>query len=695
MDLFCSKKRWLVPEIDCKKVSELCSELKISHILSAILVKRGISNCADARWFLNSEALYLYDPFLLNDMDRAVERIKKAIDSKERICIYGDYDVDGISATAVMYKYLLFKNCDVIYYIPTRLTEGYGMNMPAVDKLYDMGVKLIITVDNGITANNEIEYAKQLGIDVVVTDHHECRSELPKCCAVVNPKRPDNSYPFESLAGVGVAFKVVCALEGEGADDEFIDSYADLVALGTVADVMPLTDENRQLTARGLLCIEKGRNKGVSTLIDMALSEKNKNHEKRVTASTIGFLVAPRLNAAGRLGNVECAVELLTAKDYKTCLEIADGLCKKNKERQQIENKIYFEALEIIEKEHDFERDKIIVICGDDWHIGVVGIVASRITEKYGIPSVLICREEQMGVGSARSIKGFNINEAIHTCNDILVRHGGHELAAGLTLDFDKIEEFKRRINAFASERLTEDLLCGYTEIDAELSGEDINLEVCTELLGMEPFGTSNPTPSLYMRDVKVKDVIALGQNKHTKLILEKDGCVFEGLLFGYPGESFTVPSSELIDVLFNLDINEFRGERTPQLIIKDIRLCRSDAEKCVYYTEIMHNILEGKSISLVPDIDTCRSVYKYLRSNEERLSGNVHLFILADEISRAMGIKLSCPVLGVILEAFFETGLTVLKKTDEMIMKIQVVKNCGKVDIESSEVQRRARNLL
>lgn len=694
MDLFCSKKRWLIPEPDYDKVRGLCNELKISRVLACILVKRGIETPSDARWFMNSEDLYLYDPFKLNDMDKAVERIKLAMDSGEKICIYGDYDVDGITATAVMYNYFISHGCDVMYYIPQRLTEGYGMNMTAVDYLNSEGVKLIVTVDNGITANAEIEYAASLGIDVVVTDHHECRTEIPRCCAVVNPKRPDNTYPFSGLAGVGVAFKVVCALEGENADDEFIDRYAGLASLGTVADVMPLKDENRQLVARGLSCIGKGGNIGINTLIDTALMEKNKGHEKKVTTSTVGFLIAPRLNAVGRIGNVERAIELLTCRDYKTCFGIANELCAKNKERQSIENRIYTEAVEIIEKEHDFENDKIIVACSDGWHHGVVGIVASRITEKYGIPSVLICREGDIGKGSARSIKGFNINEAIHTCNDILVRHGGHELAAGLTLDLDNIEDFRTRINDFARDRITEELIEGVTEIDAELDGNDISLEICEEICRLEPFGASNPTPVLYMRDVCIKGVIALGQNKHTKLILEKDGNEFEGLIFGFPGGSFTVPASGLADILFNLDINDFRGERTPQLIIKDVRLCRKDAEKSAAYAGVMYNILDGRNVGFVPDIDVCRTVYKYLRSNPERISGAVNLYLFADVISAETGLSLSCPVLGVILEIFAEMKLVHLIKTSDLIMRIEMIAPCGKVDIESSLVLRRARNI-
>lgn len=692
MNLFCSKKKWLLPECDIEKARVLCEEMKISEVLAQLLIKRGADNPSDARWFLKSDELYLYDPFLLADMEKAVERIKYAIDNKEKICVYGDYDVDGITATAVMYNYFRSKSCDCIYYIPQRLTEGYGMNKAAVDKLHSEGVDLIVTVDNGITADPEIAYAKTFGIDVVVTDHHECRTELPQCCAVVNPKRPDNKYPFDGLAGVGVAFKVVCALEGENADDDFVDKYADLAALGTVADVMPLQDENRQLVARGLSCIGNGSNRGITALIDMALIEKNKGKEKKITTSTVGFLIAPRLNAAGRIGDVTKAVELLTQNDFSECLDISKYLCEMNKERQQIENRIYSEAIELIEKDHDFDNDSIIVACADDWHHGVVGIVASRITEKYGLPSILICRENGVGKGSARSIKGFNINEAIHSCNDLLVRHGGHELAAGLTIELDKTDEFRKRINDYSREKITKELTEGSIEIDAELCGADISLAVCDEIDKLQPFGISNPIPLLYLRDAKVLSVIPLGKNKHTKLILEKDGTEVEALYFGFPGESFTVPASGYIDVLCNMDINEFRGERTPQLIIRDIRLCKQDAEKCAYYTDIMHSILEGKNARFAPDTELCRTVYKYLRGAGEKLDSQVNLFILSTEIKAETGLNIPCPVLGVILEVFSEMGLVRLSRTDDLIMKIELVKNCGKIDIESSRVLMRAR---
>lgn len=693
MDLFCSKKKWIIPEYDIDDIKRLCTELKISEILAMLLVARGIKEPSDARWFMNTSDLYLYDPFLLCDMDKAVERIKRAASQGEKICVYGDYDVDGITATAVLYSYLRSKRADVMYYIPQRLTEGYGMNREAVKKLSESGVKLIITVDNGITANEETLYAKQLGIDVVVTDHHECNGELPECCAVVNPKRPDNKYPFAGLAGVGVAFKLVCALEGENADESFFGKYIDLAALGTIADVMPLRDENRQIVAKGLQCFEKGSNIGVSALIDEALIGKNKNSERHINASAIGFTVAPRLNAAGRIGDVSRAVELLIAREPTECHKIADELCCKNRERQFIENAILNQAIEYIEKNHDFENDKVIVASAEGWHHGVVGIVASRITDKYGLPSILISCENGMGKGSARSIKGFNINEAIYECRDLLVRHGGHELAAGLTLEIDKIDGFREAINNIARNKIDAEMLEGSVRADAELGGVDISLEVCEEIRSLEPCGTDNPLPLLYMRDVEVAQVISLGQNKHTKLVLKKDDAVFDGLLFGFCPDNFIIPKTKLIDILFSLDINEFRGVRTPQVIIRDIRMSKTDAKYCAHEVNLFYEMLEGKHPSYAPSLDICRTVYRFLKTNGELLAGNVNAYFLAQRISSVHNINLTFPILGVILEVFSEMGLCELVKSDETVMHIKLLENTGKVDIEASHVLARVRN--
>ncbi len=683
-----------MPEFNIETAKELCNELKISEVLSMLLLRRGIKNSSDARWYLNDDALYLYDPMLLMDMDKAIERVDKAIKNNEKICIYGDYDVDGITSTAVLYKYLKSKLCDYVsYYIPDRLTEGYGMNKEAIKRIAEDGTHLLITVDNGICANEEISFAKELGMDVVVTDHHECRTDIPCCCAVVNPMREDDTYPFKNLAGVGVAFKLICALEKENLSDDFYNKYLDLVSLGTISDVMPLCDENRQIVARGLSLLENGTSPGVDAILDVALYEKNKNRDKHISASTIGYMVAPRLNAAGRIGNVTRAVEILTEREYSKCLSIAEELCEKNRERQHIENKIFEEAVEIIERKHDFTNDKIIVVCKESWHHGVVGIVASRITEKYGLPSILICSENGIGKGSARSVKGVNINEAIHACSGLLLKHGGHELAAGLSLEIQKVNDFRSAINCYVRDKINEETLEGCVEIDAELAAEDINLRVCEEIASLEPFGAANPVPSLYMRDVKVESIISLGQNRHTKLILKKNDIEFEGLYFGFCPDDMIISKSGIIDILFNLDINEFRGERNPQAIIKDIRLSQMDAKSCAHQLNIYYDMLEGAHPDFAPSIELCRKVYSYIRSNEKRFSEKFNAYVFAEHISAKCGILLSLPVFRVIIDIFCEMGLARLIFDDGEIMRLELMQMNKKVNLDDSEILKKVRS--
>ena len=391
-----NEKNWLVREYD-KAISEhIAAELGLPEFLAKLLAIRGFDTVGTAKDFLSADDYCFHDPFLLRDMDKAVERIKLALSRGEKILIYGDYDVDGISSVAALYLFLCEKGGKVQYYIPDRLSEGYGLNSTAIDSFVRAGINLIITVDTGITAFSEAEYIKQNGMDIIVTDHHECRSEIPEAaCAVINPKRPDSGYPFSELAGVGVVFKLICAVDG-GDIKELCEKYLDIVALGTVADVMPIYGENRRIVKHGLAVLNKGEHIGISALLSEAVPE-TQSQARKITSSTIGFAIAPRLNAAGRIGNVNTAAELLVTENPARAKEIAETLCLLNRERQAIENNILSEAIEKIESEFDFENDKVIVLADDNWHQGVVGIVASRITEKYRLPSILITFSGEFG----------------------------------------------------------------------------------------------------------------------------------------------------------------------------------------------------------------------------------------------------------------------------------------------------------
>ena len=480
-------------------IRALAQGLQMSELCAKLIYNRGFKTVEQAERFLKNEESQLHDPFLMMDADKAVARIRRSIERHEKTVIYGDYDVDGVTAVSVLYLYLKEQGADVSYYIPSRNGEGYGLSCAALDRLKADGVEFIITVDTGITANEEADYATSLGIDMVITDHHECRAELPRACAVVNPHRPDCAYPFKELAGVGVIFKVICALEMDAcrrAGRPVIDgvrrisyAYADLTAIGTIADVMPLVDENRLIVALGLRLIAKTERHGLAALIEASTSQGAKSvnlssgvrsapRKKKITSSLIGYGIAPRINAAGRISNASKAVELLLAEDSENAARMAQELCEINRCRQVEENRIAEQAYQRIEQSHDFDRDRIIVLEDNGWQQGIIGIVSSRITEKYGLPSILISFDgtarsedscEDIGKGSGRSIKGLNLVEAMNHCEDLLVKYGGHELAAGLTIERGQVDAFRRRINEYAAEKLDEKSLAVQLEADCEV----------------------------------------------------------------------------------------------------------------------------------------------------------------------------------------------------------------------------------
>ncbi|MBP3369173.1 MAG: single-stranded-DNA-specific exonuclease RecJ, partial [Clostridia bacterium] len=460
-------------------VRQMAQELGRSELFSVLLYNRGYRTAEDAFRFLRFEEADLHDPFLLADMDKAVERVLRAVETGEKICIYGDYDVDGVTSVSILYLYLGSLGANVTMKIPKREGEGYGVSCNAIEALAQEGVKLIITVDTGITAGAEVEYAKTLGVDFVVTDHHECRIELPDACAVVNPHRPDCTYPFKELAGVGVVFKLVCACQitrcrqnGSSVIDgirKVCTDYADLTALGTIADVMPIVDENRLIVSMGLKIMEDRPRPGLAALIDAASSKKSGEEsprKRKITSGFIGFGIAPRINAAGRISDAAIAVRTLLAPKGKEAEDYAEELCAINRQRQIEENRIAEKAYEMIEDIADLDSNPVIVLDSNEWQQGIIGIVSSKITERYGLPSILVSFYGSVGFaecdfddgkGSGRSIKGLNLVEALGYCDDLLVKYGGHELAAGLTVKRGNLDEFRERINAYAREHLDDE----------------------------------------------------------------------------------------------------------------------------------------------------------------------------------------------------------------------------------------------
>jgi single-stranded-DNA-specific exonuclease len=574
-----NNKKWIYSKPDKYIVQEICKTFKVSPLTATVILNRGVQEPEDIKMFLESDINSLHDPFLMKGMRKAVDRIKKAIAENEKITVYGDYDVDGVTSTAILAKYLSQCGACVDYYIPDRIDEGYGINKHALEKIQKNGTSLVVTVDSGITALEEVEYAIQLGLDIIITDHHECKEEIPKATAVLNPKQKDCSYPFKELAGVGVAFKLIQALAGKDNFLSIVDHYCDIVCLGTIADVVPLLGENRLIVSRGLKTIAATKNVGLKSLINVSGVKDNK-----ISTGTIGFIIAPRINAAGRVGSALRAVQLFLTDDEFIADEIAQELNEENKNRQATEARILQEALEIIEQEFDLGRQKVIVLSGEDWHHGVIGIVASRITDRFYRPSILIALEGDEGKGSGRSISGFNLFKALHECKDYLIKFGGHELAAGLSIEREKIPSFLENINNYANEILSDDDLVPRIYIDCEIDTDDLTFDTVNQLEILEPFGMGNAGPVFSFCNGVIVDIRTVGDNKHLKLVIEKNGNFVDAIGFNMANYSEQFIVGDVVDIACSLDINLYNGLKRVQLILKDIKLPDNKIIEYKYY---------------------------------------------------------------------------------------------------------------
>ncbi len=553
-----------------KEINDISREYHIPRVISTILLNRGIE-AADIPSFLKKSMSDIINPNLMLDMDKAAERIITAIKNKEKIAVYGDYDVDGITSTAILYEFLLSIGADVEYYIPNRKGEGYGINIMAVNKLYKQGINLMITVDCGITAIGEVEFAKLQGMDVIITDHHTCKDRLPAAAAaILNPKRPDCEYPFDALAGVGVTFKLVLALaiKNKMNTNDVFAKYIDLAALGTIADVVPLQGENRIIVDKGLKVLQKPKRKGLS-----AIMEVSGVSGKPVNASTIAFAIAPRLNAAGRLGSATTAVELLLTKDNARAREIALSLDAENKERQATEHEIFNEALKMIAADVNFEKKKVIVLAKEGWHQGVIGIVASRICDMYYKPCILVSYANGVGKGSGRSIKGFNLFDALTHCEKYLTDFGGHAVAAGLNVNMSDLENFTKEINKYADEMLTQQDMIPSIDIDCPLSEQSITIDNAKLLSKLEPFGMCNERPVFAIANAQIAAISAVGaENKHLRMRIIKNNRAINCIGFGMGEYAMLLGSGDYINLAFQMDINTYQGNESVQLILKDIK---------------------------------------------------------------------------------------------------------------------------
>ena len=555
-------KKWEYIGVDDEKVKDIAFNHNISEIIARVLLNRGICEAEEIDKFLHLKLENLHDPFLLNEMEIAVDKIIECMNKKEKITIYGDYDVDGITSIATLSKFLTELGVENDYYLPNRLDEGYGLNNNALDKIAKGGTKLLITVDCGISAYEEIEYAKKLGLEVIVTDHHECPEKIPEALAVIDPKREDSTYPFSSLAGVGVTFKLIHAISIKlSLDRKRYLKYLDIVCLGTVADIVPLVDENRIIVSFGLMLVRETRNIGLRALIEIT-------GYTAIDSTAISFGIAPRINACGRMGEAEIALKLLLTASPEEAKEIANKLNLLNKERQEVEKSIINEAIEMIERDKLYNKD-IIIVGSKNWHHGVIGIVASKITELYYKPSVLISFEDGIGKGSGRSIEGFDLHEALTKCGDYLEKFGGHEMAIGLTLKEENFNAFKTKLEEITSETIDKEAVPSI-KVDAIIEPKSINMDIFASMKLLEPYGESNSSPLFVSKNLKVESVRLLSNDKHIKLTLRDGNILLSAIGFNLGDK--VVRLGDKIDLVYALEINKYNNTETIQLNVKDIK---------------------------------------------------------------------------------------------------------------------------
>ncbi len=669
---------WNVTEPKTEAVNALATS-GYNPLLAMILASRGFATPQQAQECLDCHTALL-DPCLLTDMALAVERVRLALTRGERIAVFGDYDVDGVTATCLLTDFLRRRGADCLSYIPGRLEEGYGLNAIAIHTLHQQGVKLIITVDCGITAMDEALLCKELGIDLVITDHHECKDTLPEAVAVIDPHRPDGGYPHKGLSGVGVAFKLAAALSGN--QEEILEQYADMVCLGTVADVMPMAGENRRFVSRGLELLQKTRRPGIA-----ALMEESGCDPHSVNASSVGYMLAPRINAAGRMGQIEVAVELFLTDDPQRAKELAAALCEMNKERQTVESEIYRQAVEMLPQG---QIPEAIVLADECWHQGVVGIVASRMAEEFCCPTFLICLDGDHGKASSRSYGGFNLFSSLSSLSHLLESYGGHELAAGFTIHKDQIAEFRRQICGLAREYYTSDGPRTVLSADCAVPPEMLTLPNVEALSRLEPCGNSCPKPLLVMEGLTVERIGLVGGGKHMRLQLRRGRYTFNGIFFSETPDSAGIAQGDVVDAAFVPQINEFRGEHTVQMNLQDLRpSCRAACDPSTAGYEQLRGggLTREAAEALLPDRNTLATVWRYLAG----FSGDLREdpMCLCRKIVRWSGSPLSLGSLLTCLDIFRDVGL-LETQFHHKHLTVRILPRQDKADLNESQTMQR-----
>ena len=668
---------WKVSQLEAGAVNALVGS-GYAPLAAMVLASRGIGDDRQARSYLDCNAPLL-DPFLMTDMDKAAGRVGLAMSRGEKIAVFGDYDVDGITATCLLTDFLRRHGADVVSYIPGRLEEGYGLNPIAIHQLHAEGVKLIVTVDCGITAVSEAELCKQLGIDLVITDHHECKQTLPAAVAVVDPHRCDGGYPHKNLSGVGVAFKMASALCGS--QETVLEEYADMVCLGTVADVMPLQGENRVFVARGLESLAHTKRPGIAAL----MAECGCSPET-VSASSIGFMLAPRINAAGRMGQIDLAVELFLTDDPDKAAEAARGLCELNRQRQTVESEIYRQAVAMLPMGKPPEA---IVLADESWHQGVVGIVASRIAEEYACPTFLICLDGEHGKASSRSHGGFNLFASLSALSPLLESYGGHELAAGFTISRANIPEFRRQICALAAQYYTDDVPRTVLDVDCAVSPELLTLHNVDSLQMLEPCGNGCPKPVLMMKNLTIDRISMVGGGRHMRLRLCSGHTYLNAIYFSANPQTVSIQPGDLVDVAFTPQVNEFRGTRTVQMNVIDIRpSCSAEClpDAAPYRDMQRGNLTSGEAAALLPDRKMLALVWRYLDAANPVQESPM---CLCRKIVRWSGQPLNLGQMLTCLDIFRDVGLLTVQRQHKYV-SIRLTPGEGKADLSRSQTMQR-----
>lgn len=671
-------RKWEVRPLDKERAAAFAQTYGVPFFLAMLMNIRGLDDAAHLREFLG-EGEPLSDPFLLKDMDKAAARITRAVDNMEKIAVYGDYDADGVTSTAMLYSYLETRGADVIFYIPQREGEGYGMNMGAVEYLKEQGVSLIVTVDNGISSVQEVARANELGIDVVVTDHHRPQEILPDAVAVVDAYRPDDTSPYKHFSGVGIAFKLLMALEdGAGDVEDLLEAYSDLAAIGTIGDIVPLTGENRTLIRAGLERLSQSDRPGVQALLKNAGIAG-----KALTSTNVAFTLVPRINATGRMGAPERAVRLLISGYEEEAEVLSEEICADNEERRRVEAEIAEAAFADIEAK-GYMKDRVVVVDGENWHHGVIGIVASRVTERCGKPCMIISRGETEAKGSGRSIEGFSMFEAICACGDLLIKFGGHPMAAGITLKPENIEAFRKRINQYAAEHFPQ-MPTQTVTLDCKLNPAALSVSMAQSLTQLEPFGNGNPQPVFGLFNMELSNVTPVGGGGHLRLTLEKNGAVITAMRFNTKPEELPYHIGDKVDLAVQLEAREFRGQPSLTVIVRDMKFAAFNTEKNIASLASFEKWQRGEVLSaedknrLYPDRACLAAIYRALRTVNGKETDQVRF------VSQ-FGKDMTLGLFKTALLVFEERGLVHSEIADDTFTAT-LIETSGKTDITRSPV--------